>query len=240
MSQNSNLFLFLGKQVKDEYGRVIGKIASFALTPSGKFDMAFIQQNDGNFKKHSVEYLKPEGSEIILMSRTKTYAKSLCDQIPLIWRKDQALKDLSEKKKISPELYNELHSSFHGVLTQLKNEAQALSEEIDEEIARCMEELKALNYALVHLEIEHEIGKIDDKTYETAFNLIQENLKHVNAEKADLDATKNKLSNILLGDKIDSFEKTTKPKEASSASPAPELPEPPVVVYVKEIGKTGI
>ncbi len=62
--------------------------------------------------------------------------------------------------------------------------------------------------------------------------MIQRGLKHVNAEKTDLDAMRNKLSNIVLGDtSITSVEKETE-KEA----PAPQastLPEPPVVVHVK-------
>ncbi|MGA3192956.1 MAG: CdvA-like protein [Candidatus Bathyarchaeia archaeon] len=239
MSQNPNLFLSLGKQVKDEYGYAIGKIASFAVTPSGKFDSVFIEGGDGRISKHSSELLKLEGANVTLTSNIKAQASILCDQIPLIWRKDQALKDLSEKKKISKEMYTELHTSFDGVLTQLKTEAQALTEDIDNEIARCLDETKALNYAFVHLELEHEIGKLDNQSYETAFALVQESLKRVHMEKTDLDLTRGKLSNILLGDQAKN-KGIEGSKAGTSASSSPGLPEPPVVVYVKEIGKTGI
>jgi hypothetical protein len=246
MSQTPNLFLSLGKQITDEYGFVIGKVASFALTPSGKFDAVFIEQGDGKFLKRSVEHLKFDGTNITLIARTKSEASVLCDQIPLIWRKDEALKELSKKKKISQELYEELHSSFDGALNQLKNEAQALTEEIDKEIVKRADEVKELNYALVHLEIEHEIGKIDDQCYKTAFAIVQDNLKRVNKEKGDLELTKNKLSNILLGEasKTTEVDKNKVTEQISKGfapiSTAPELPEPPVVVYVKEIGKAGV
>jgi len=247
MSQNPNLFLSVGKQIKDEYGRGLGKVASFALTPNGKFDAIFIEQGDGRFLKFPAENLKFDGIDITLISKTKWETNALCDQIPLIWRKDQALKGLVEKKKISPELYEELHSNFDGALNQLKNDAQNFTEEIDKEIARCANEIKELNYALVHLEIEHEIGRTNNESYQIAFTIIQENLKRANIEKSDLELTKNKLSNILLGEapKTDEQEeskiKEDEPSEAvTSTSSAPELPEPPVVVYVKEIGKTGI
>ncbi|HVP26036.1 MAG TPA: CdvA-like protein [Candidatus Bathyarchaeia archaeon] len=245
MAQDPNLFLSVGKQVKDEYGHAIGKIASFALTPSGKFDAVFIEQGDGKFQKHPVENLTIDESEILLISQIKSGTTVLCDQIPLIWRKDQALKDLVGKKKISQEIYEELHNSFDGVLNQLKTEAQSLIEDAEEESARCAEEIRQLNYALVNLELEHEIGKIDEHNYQIAFAIIQESLKRINMEKNDMGITKGRLSNILLGDttKTPIFEKNkleSTSKGSASTQNAPELPEPPVVVYVKEIGKTGI
>jgi hypothetical protein len=238
MSQNPSLFLSVGKQIRDEYGCSIGKIASFAVTPSGKFDSVYVELGDGRFSKHSTERLKIDGADITLISNIKAQAAILSDQIPLIWRKDQAIKDLSEKKKISKEMYSELHTSFDGILTQLKTEAQALMEEIDDEIAECADVIKALNYAFVNLEIEHEIGKMENQTYETALAIIQGNLKRTHNEKTDLELTRSRLSNILLGD-VARTKIPDVPKTSSSPSPSLGLPEPPVVVYVKEIGKTG-
>ena len=238
MSQISNLFLSIGKPVKDEYGRAVGKIVSFALTPGGKFDAAFIELSDGKFSKQPIENLTFNGAEITFISKIKSQSSVFCDQIPFIWRKDQALKDLAEKKKISPDLYQELHNSFEGVLSQLKKDARVLSDEVVQEVVRCDQDIKALNYAVLHLELEHEIGKINDETYQSAFKLLQESLKRVNTEKSDMELTKTKLSNILLGDSKESAQKTK--VVAAPINEALELPEPPVVVYVKEIGKAGI
>ena len=258
MSNNSNLFLSIGKPIKDEYGRTLGKVASFALTPSGKFDAVFIQFNDGKFSKEPMEYLQFNGAEVTFTSTLKSQASALCDQIPLIWRKDQALKDLAEKRKISPDLYQELHNNFEGVLNQLKKDAQVLIDDTAKEITRCNEEVKTLGYAVVNLELEHEVGQIEEEAYQSAFTMLQENLKRANKEKSDIELTKSKLSNILLGDSKQAEQKTdTTSTESTNKKPptkeeasnetanetpneAPELPEPPVVVYVKEVGKAGI
>ncbi len=284
MINNSNLFLSIGKPIKDEYGRTVGKVASFALTPNGKFDGVYVESNDGKFLKKSMEYLTFNGAEVTLSSTLKSRANVLCDQIPLIWRKNQALRDLAEKRKISPDLYQELYNNFEAVLNQLKKDAQDLSEEADKVIARCNEEIKTLGYAVVNLELEHEIGQVDEEAYQSAFTLLQENIKRTNIEKSDIELTKSKLSNIMLGDSDKQLEQTTntihiepakeetpevseemaeevseetvnetptedgegtieeEPKEIPDETPeeAPELPEPPVVVYVKEVGKAGI
>ncbi len=264
MSNNSNLFLSIGKPIKDEYGRTVGKVASFALTPSGKFDGVYVESNDGKFSKQSMEHLTFNGTEVKFTSTLKSQANVLCDQIPLIWRKNQALKDLAEKRKISPDLYQELRNNFETVLTQLKKDAQSLSDEASKEITRCNQEIKTLGYAVVNLELEHEIGQVDDEAYKSAFTMLQENLKRANTEKSDIELTKSKLSNIMLGDSKQFEQKTisastesTKKETADeiieetidetldevpdeNPDEASELPEPPVVVYVKEVGKAGI
>jgi len=235
---NSNLFLYIGKPIKNEYGRIIGKVASFALTPSGKFDAVFVEFSDGQFTKQPMETLKFNGAEVTFVSKIKNQAGILCDQIPLIWRKDQALKDLSDKRKITPDLYQELHNSFTSVLTQLKKDGQIIVDESAIEIERCQEEISSLSYAIVNLEIEHEIGKLDEENYKNAFALLQETLKRATLEKTDFELTKSKVSSVLLGDSQDTTQRTK--TYAEQVSVAQKLPEPPVVVYVKEIGKAGI
>jgi hypothetical protein len=209
------------------------------MTPNGKFDAVFVEFSGGQFSKQPMEQLKFNGSEVTFISTTKSQSSVLCDQIPLIWRKDQALKDLSEKKKISTEMYLEIHSSFDGVLNQLKKDAQVLSEQISDEIATCDDEIRAMSYALLNLEIEHEIGKIEEEAYKTSFAMLQENLKRTTQEKSELELARTKLSNTLLGDILGPVQKT-KATVDMSVDLKHELPEPPVVVYVKEIGKAGI
>jgi hypothetical protein len=239
MSQNPNLFLSINKPVKDEYGHAVGKVVSFALTPSGKFDAVYVEHSNGRFTKQPIEQLRFNGTEVTFISTTKSPASILCDQIPLIWRKDQALKDLSEKKKISTEMYQEIHNSFNGVLNQLKKDAQILSEEIADQIGCCEEEMKSMSYAILNLELEHEIGKIDDESYKTAFAALQESVKRTTAEKNELEHAKSKLANMMIGDASGPVQKTKTSVDFPIETKA-ELPEPPVVVYVKEVGKAGI
>ena len=246
MSQQlSNLFLSIGRPVKDEYGRSVGRIISFATTASGKFESAFIEQSDGRFTKQAMESLVFNGAEITLISQIKSRAAVFYEQIPFIWRKDQALKELNDKRKIASELCVELHNSFSTVLSQLRKDAQIILDEAAQGITRCEEELTTLSYSVLHLELEHGIGKISDDSYRTAFAALQETLRRTNAEKSDLETVKSKLTNILLGDspvlpepKLP--EQKSKVYAESVNEAAADLPEPPVVVYVKEVGKAGI
>jgi len=171
----------------------------------------------------------------------KLRAKSLCQQIPLIWRKDQALNELVEKKKIPPEMFDDLHKSFEGALNRLKADARTVMGDIGKQITKCTKQIQELHSALINLEIEREIGRIDDESYQKALGIIQRGLKGVNAEKSDLEALKSKLSNLLLGEKaVKTPERPTQEEAQEATAPAsPTLPEPPVVVHVKNPNKQG-
>lgn len=195
-----------------------------------------VRHGDGEFLCYSSDHFKLYNDGIILLLPIKLKVKSLCDEIPLIWRKDQALNELKGKKKVPLDMVEILHKNFEGALNQLKADAKATLEEIDAEIEKCNMQIKDLNSALINLEIEHEIGRIDAESYKKSMDIILEGLKQVNTEKNDLQAMRNNLSNMLLGEKST----TEKQSESQKGTPsAPPLPEPPVVVHVKGPSKTS-
>jgi len=245
----SNPFLFVGRQIKDEYGRQIGRVASFKVTPTGRIDGIFVEHGDGEFLSYASDQIKVDNGDLVISPTLKLKAKALCNEIPLIWRKDRALNELVEKKKIPPEMYDDLHNTFEGALNQLKDNAKGLAENIDKEVDRCNKQIHSLHSALINLEIEREIGRLNGDSYEKALGIIQWGLKGVNAEKSDLEALKSKLSNLLLGEQTIAAPETKAPEAPQTQSPeqteipeapapvSPNLPEPPVVIHVRNPNK---
>jgi hypothetical protein len=234
---SSNPLLFIGKPLKDEYGRQIGEIASFLVSPNGRIDGVLVKHGDGEFLRYSSDHFKLYNDSIVLLLPIKLKVKSLCDEIPLIWRKDQALNELSGKKKVPSDMVNILHKNFEGALNQLKTDAQATLEEIDTQIESYNTQIKDLNSALINLEIEHEIGRIDAESYQKSMAIILEGLKQVNTQRTDIQAMRNNLSNMLLGEKSATAEKQIESQKETPSTPP--LPEPPVVVHVKGPSKTS-
>jgi len=202
-------------------------------------DGIFIEHGDGEFLSYPSDHFKVENGDFVILPPLKLRTKTLCQQIPLIWRKDQALNELVGKKKIPPEMFDDLHNNFEGALNQLKADAKTVMDDIDKEITKCTKQILELHSALINLEIEREIGRIDDESYQKALGMIQWGLKGVNAEKSDLEASKSKLSNLLLGEKTAKMAEvpTEKENQEATATASPNLPEPPVVVHVRNPSK---
>jgi len=235
---SSNPLLFIGKPLKDEYGRQIGQIVSFMVNPSGRVDSILVKHGDGEFSRYPSEHFKTLDDSMVLLPPLKLRVKCLCDEIPLIWRKDQALSEIMETKKYPTDLVDSFHKIFEGALNQLKAEAKSTLEEIDKEIGKCDKQIRDLNSALVNLEIERGIGRIDDKSYQTSMIMIQEGLKQCSSEKTDLQAMRGTLSSMLLEEKPPAETEVKRQKEPTPA-PTTSLPEPPVVVHVKTVSKTS-
>jgi len=235
----SPLFESLSKPIRDAYGRTIGTVASFVVSPNGVVTELFVERGDKEIFRYTSDQIKLDENGVTLLSSTKLKVESLCNEIPLIWRKNQALGVLVEKKKITPEMAEELRAVFETTLDQLKTDAKVNIEDIEKQTTACSKRIIDLGIALVNLEIEHEIGQVSESTYEAAFSLIQENRKCLSAEKEDLESMKSRLSNITLGENVAPVTLPVVPEEqkpleeAQAASSS--LPEPPVVVYVKNV-----
>ncbi len=211
------------------------------MSPSGRVDGVFVEHGDGEFLTYSSDNFRIDNGDFVILPPLKLRAKTLCQEIPLIWRKDQALNELLGKKKIPSEMFKDLHQNFEGALNQLKADAKSVIDDIDGQITKGTKQIQELHSALINLEIEREIGRIEQEAYQKALEMIQWGLKSVNAEKSDLEALKSKLSSMLIGETKAETPKTsaqtaTETRETSTPV-SPNLPEPPVVVHVKSSGK---
>lgn len=193
-------------------------MASFLVTPGGRIDGVFIEHGDGDIKQYSSDQITNANGEVVLSSQLKMKANNFCNQIPLLWRKTQAIRALNEKQKIPDEMYDGLHSSFEGALNQLKTDAEATIADVEEKVTECNGKIKELNSALINLEIEREIGQINDESYQAAIQMVKDGITKLNAEKEDFEALKQKLTNLCLGEEL-------KTKDADTTDEVAEVAE---------------
>ncbi len=222
---SKDLFSFLGKPIRNEYKREIGKIVSFIVSPNGHIDAVLVNHADGEFVYYPSKQLNITKDSIMLLSDVKLGANALCEDIPLVWRKDQILNSLLKEEKILPEIYESLHQEFDATLNKLKASAQDVIDEIDKQIANCDEKFKKLHSAKIHLEIESEIGEIDEGSYKKSIDIILDGLKNVIAEKNDFEALRTRLSSLLLGEeppRTAETEETIEPVAEETVEPVAE------------------
>jgi len=197
-----NISSLINRSVKDDLHIEIGRILSFIVDPAGHASKVLVADNNGDYKCHSVDRLVVENDTVILLSEIDKTVKTVSEKIPLLWRKKKVLDKLSNENKILPEIYESLYKEFSEPLEKLKIEAQGAISELDTQINDCEETFKTLRLAKTYLEIEHEIGRVEEEAYKESLRAILNGLKSLVERKQRLQEKRDTLSNILLGEDV--------------------------------------
>ena len=190
--------LFFGKTVKDEYGYTIGKVILIKDEGSSKYIL--IESGNGDLVSYPSVWFKPDGDGLILLSSLKFKAKELIENIPLIWRKNQIVEEISEENSMPAAELSEIEKNFKEELNRLKSEAQIVLKDIDSQIKKCNLQIKELTSASVYLKIELGISSVDRGSLLEAKNIVQKGIERITLKKKDLEDLQRKLNNIMLGE----------------------------------------
>ena len=223
MNVNINAPKLVGKTVKDENNREIGRIVSFLIDSSGRAEEVLIENRFGRLTKYPVSMLKTEKDEVFLVSSVDRMVEMLSERLPTIQKKRRILDRLQENRVIPPEIYESLCKEFDKALKDMRNEARSLLEDMDKQIKTQEEKIKTLQLARAFLEIEHGIGTVEDDVYKQSIVSLLKEVKTAQQKKLNLLRTKDKVASILQEKK----EPEKKPETQGGSEREPEKESEP-------------
>jgi TolA-binding protein len=183
----SSFLPFIGKAVKDEYGRTIGNVISFTATPIGFVESVLVGYGGSEFSSYPVDNLKTSESTLILVSPTRSRASYLSEQLRQLSKKIAVLDDLKQKNTITQEAYSRYHSEIEQSITRLQTEADSITTELTSRVATIEHQLNTLRASFLDVEIARGTGEFESAAYETAINALTNGIKLATAEKEDLE-----------------------------------------------------
>ncbi len=189
----SSFLPFIGKAVKDEYGRTIGNVISFTATPIGFIESVLVGYGGSEFSTHSVDNLRTSESGLLLVSPTRSRASYLSEQLRQLSKKISVLDDLKQKNTITNEAYDRYHSEIEQSIGRLQTEANAIAAELESRIASIEQQLNTLRASFLDVEIARGTGEFDSTGYEGAIGALTNAIKLSSAEKEDLENLINEL-----------------------------------------------
>ena len=216
---------YISKQVRDPYGRLVGKIAAFVCDALSKVKTVVLEHGDGEFNSYSTECIVIEDDIIKVLSALKVEANKVANELALAWKKSLALEELLEKKEITQDIYEHFQAQFNATLKELKDKAAEIVDKIKGRIAELDSQLKILQLASTSAKISYRIGEIDEAYFNSIMSMIQAGINRITSEKKDLEASVAELEKLL-----------TTPPELPKASKEEEEAESPgaLVVHVKD------
>ncbi|MEM2321169.1 MAG: hypothetical protein QXS79_04740 [Candidatus Bathyarchaeia archaeon] len=187
----------IGKPLKDENGREIGRIISFVIDSSGAVREVLVEGRNEAFVKYPVRRLKCVQEDVFLVFDIERRVEEICERMPLLIKKREVLETLFKNKEILPEIYESLSAEIDKLISEIGAEAQVLLKEIDCEVQQQEDSIKALYLARTFLEMEHGVGNVKDDAFRQSLLSILREIKHLSHRKMSLLKIKEKLSSLI-------------------------------------------
>ena len=195
----ANIFPNLvGRNLKDENGREIGRIISFVMDPLGEVKEVLVEIKGESVVKYPIERLKINQEEVFLVSDVERRAEKLCEKFPILLKKREILDSLFKNKEIMPEIYESLGAGFDKSIDELRSEAKNLLSDIEQQIRFQENFIKTLHLARTFLEIERGVGNVKDDVFRRSLLSILREIKYASHRKMNLLKIKDKVSSVVF------------------------------------------
>lgn len=212
---------FLGKDLRDTYGRRIGRIIGLCIDDFGELKALQVEHGSGNLGQYSCDHVVIDRGAVVLIPEWKVSSEVIHKELDRVARRIQALGELLKDQQIPANIYEELRRKQGATLTELKRRKEELLESLRKRIVQIDRQVDELIRFLVNVKMEYKAGIIDDKALTIACDAIEPNLKPLIEEKKDIAKV------------MERIEKPSAEASERPASPAPTRSDEPIVLQLE-------
>lgn len=184
---------FLGKDLKDTYGRKIGKIIGLGIDDFGELKTLHVEHGSGNLGQYLCEHIVINKMEVVLIPDWKVSSELIQKELDRVTRRIQALGDLLKDRQIPANIYEELRRKQGTTLEELNRRKQDLIEGLKKRSGQVDRQVDDLIRFLVSVKMEYKAGIVDDRALTVACDAIEPNLKPLIEERKDLSRAMEKI-----------------------------------------------
>lgn len=187
---------FLGKPVRDIYGRNLGNVVGIILDEQGGVGAIGIERGDGGFSKYFAENILIKGEELVLVPSWKVNAESFQRGITHTEKRIDALDQLFSSGRISEQTYKNMKNSYEGMVGQRNNARENLLSQLKNRSTDLVNESNVLEEFLANIEVQHLTGELDEESYSLAIDSLKMAYNRMIAEKNDIDSVLDEVTRI--------------------------------------------
>ena len=184
---------FLGKDLKDTYGRKIGKIIGLGIDDFGELKTLHVEHGSGNLGQYPCEHIVINKGEVVVIPEWKVSSELIQKELDRVGRRIQALGELLKDRQIPGNIYEELQRKQGTTLEELNRRKGELVEGLKRRSGQIDHQVDELIRFLVSVKMEYKAGIVDDRALTVACDAIEPNLRPLIEEKRDLSRAMEKI-----------------------------------------------
>jgi len=184
---------FVGKQVKDMYGTLMGKVVGVITDTDGSIESVSVDCGDSGLKQLSYEQLLVQGDYVIFIPKWRLDAQKLFRQKNLTLKRIKALQHLVEEDDTMKEDAEIVYVKYEKKLDELEEKEKSINEKLKERLDELNESTKNIKSILFDAKLQYKSHEISEETYLQVTRYTKELMDHINLEKEETNNIKSRL-----------------------------------------------
>ena len=184
---------FVGKQVKDMYGTLMGNVVGIITDTDGSIESVSVDCGDSGLKQLSYEQLLVQGDYVIFIPKWRLDAQKLFRQKNLTLKRIKALQNLVEEDDTMKEDAEIVYVKYEKKLHQLEEKEKSINEKLKERLEELNESTKNIKSILFDAKLQYKSHEISEETYLQVTRYTKELMDHINLEKEEINNIKGRL-----------------------------------------------
>ena len=184
---------FIGKQVKDMYGTLMGNVVGVITDTDGSIESVSVDCGDSGLKQLSYEQLLVQGDYVIFIPKWRLDAQKLFRQKNLTLKRIKALQHLVEEDDTMKEDAEIVYVKYEKKLNELEEKEKSINEKLKERLDELNESTKNIKSILFDAKLQYKSHEISEETYLQVTRYTKELMDHINLEKEEINNIKSKL-----------------------------------------------
>ena len=184
---------FVGKQVKDMYGTLMGNVVGVITDTDGSIESVSVDCGDSGLKQLSYEQLLVQGDYVIFIPKWRLDAQKLFRQKNLTLKRIKALQGLVEEDDTMKEDAEIVYVKYEKKLHELEEKEKSINEKLKERLDELNESTKNIKSILFDAKLQYKSHEISEETYLQVTRYTKELMDHINLEKEEINNIKSRL-----------------------------------------------
>jgi CdvA-like protein len=189
---------FIGKQVKDLYGTLIGKVMGMVTDIDGSIEFISVDCGTFGLKQLAYEQLLVQGDYVIYIPKWRLDAQKLLRQKSLTLQRIKALQDIATENDSMKDDVELVYVKYDKRLHDLEENANHLNGNLESRLKELEEESHSIKTILFDAKLQFRSNEMTEEIYQQINIYTSELLEHINLEKAEINNVKTKLSQQMI------------------------------------------
>ncbi len=221
---------FLGQNVKDEYGRIVGKILTAYTNASGEVESVEIALNEYEMKKVKAEGLKLTPDGLVVLAEWKIWALDVENKLDRVRRRMRAVEELYSKGMIPGHAYSEIKKKLEFEFKKVKEDVRKIKEVLRKRVGELEDKIIRIEKAMANLMVLYMSNEVGETPYKSAIEYLRTSKMRNVDEKKDVE----KHLEIIAKLESDVSEPKVRAVPAHKEQSAPQEVSAPIQVQVVE------